>query len=81
MDRKTNRKGGINMISFLLTLFNKVEECLYRLALLVTFISVIPLLGFIIYSFIFFNPIKILIGCITIVIMVHVNKSMKGGSF
>jgi len=45
---------------------------------LVTFLAILPLLGFIIYHFYNYDPQKIIVGSVSLLVAIHSNKAMKG---
>lgn len=54
-------------------------DLLYKLALLVTYLSIVPLIGFVIYHFYYYDWQKVLVGCAVLLVAIHSNKAMKGG--
>lgn len=54
-------------------------DFIYKFALLITFLAIVPVLGFIIYHFYYYDLEKIIVGCVALLVAIHSNKSMKGG--
>jgi hypothetical protein len=54
-------------------------DFLYKLSLLITYLAIVLLLGFIIYYFYFYDWKRIILGCVVLLVAIHSNKSMKGG--
>ena len=60
-------------------LFVGLNECILRLALILTFLGIVPLIIFIYYNLVEFNPFKVLIGCVTLLVITKINKDIQGG--
>lgn len=56
-----------------------LNDSLFKLNLLLTFLGILPLILFIYYNLIYFNAIKVIIGCLVLVTMIKANKSIQGG--
>jgi hypothetical protein len=70
------------MFPVLLKAWEKVIELLFNLVTLSTFLGALPLVVFIYYNvFYTYSAEKAVIGCLVLVVLIHVNKSMKGGRF
>lgn len=54
-----------------------LNRSLFRLNLLVTFLGILPMVLFIYYNIINFNAIRVLVGCIVLLTLIHANKSIQ----
>ncbi|MBO8161122.1 MAG: hypothetical protein H0Z24_05750 [Thermosipho sp. (in: Bacteria)] len=62
----------------LLRVWKKTMNFLMRFALLFTFLSIVFMTGYVMYNVYYFNPFKIVAGCIVIYTFIHTNKSLQG---
>lgn len=61
-------------------LANKLQEILLGLSTITTFLGIFPLIIYIYYNLFYFNPIKVLIGCVTVITLMKLNKGIQGGN-
>ncbi len=52
---------------------------LYRFSLLLTFLAIVPVVLFIYYYMYYFDPVRTVVGCVVLVVIVRMNKSIQGG--
>lgn len=50
----------------------------YKISVLVSFLSILPLMVFIIFKFYYFDPSAIIVGGLSLVLTIHVNKELNG---
>ena len=70
------------MLPKLLKMWQSVIDTLYNISVLLTFLGIIPTLIFM-YYYLFkqYDPIRVLVSGIIVVILIHSNKSIQGGRF
>ena len=56
-----------------------INNSLFKLNLLLTFLGILPLIVFIYFNILNFNALKVVIGCIALLTMIKANKSIQGG--
>lgn len=66
------------VVAVLQNVWNTLIDFTHKLAVLLTFLAVVPLIIYVIYYFVYFNPLKIILGCISLVVSVWSNVYMKG---
>lgn len=66
--------------SLIVRLFLFIMGLLFKLSMLITFLGIIPTVLFIYYNMYYFNAVRVIIGCITVLVITHINKQIQGGS-
>lgn len=56
-----------------------INNSLFKLNLLLTFLGILPLIVFIYFNVFNFNALKVVVGCIALITMIKANKSIQGG--
>lgn len=55
-----------------------INNSLFKLSLLTSFLGILPIIFFIYYNLVYYNTVKVLVGCVCLLTMIHANKSMQG---
>lgn len=61
------------------TIWKFLNNSLFKLNLLLTFLGILPLILFIYYNLIYFDAIKVIVGCLVLLTLIKANKSIQGG--
>lgn len=59
-------------------LWRLINNSIFKLSLLTSFLGILPVIIFIYYNLINYNTQKVIVGCICLVTLIHSNKSMQG---
>lgn len=60
-------------------IWNIINDSLFKLNLLLTFLGILPLIVFIYYNLVHFHCIRSLTGCFVLITMIKANKEIQGG--
>ena len=67
------------MLPKLKKLWGMLMVCLFRLILLCTFLGILPIIAYIYYNVYYANFIRAIMGCVVLITIAHINKSVQGG--
>lgn len=65
-------------VKFTTKVWKFINNSIFKLSLLTTFLGVLPLVLFIYYNLVYFNTEKALVGCVVLMCMIKANKSIQG---
>lgn len=57
--------------------WKQVVMFLFSLIMLLTFLGMIPTILFIYYNLYYFNAIKVLVGCVVLLVLIRANKAIQ----
>lgn len=55
-----------------------INQTIFKLSLLTSFLGILPIILYIYYNLFYYDTVKVLVGCICLLTLIHANKSMQG---